>query len=182
MSRVGRLPVTVPAGVEVNIKDHLVEVKGPKGKLSCEVHQEMQLSQKDNKVFVIRSSDEKQSRALHGLTRTQIQNMVDGVVKGFSKSLDLVGVGYRAAMQGKKLVLTVGYTHPVEIEPEEGIEIEVPAANKIIVKGIDKEKVGAVAAQIRSIREPEPYKGKGIKYENEVIRRKAGKAGIKGKI
>jgi large subunit ribosomal protein L6 len=142
----------------------------------------MQLSQEDNKVFVIRSSDEKQSRALHGLTRTQIQNMVDGVVKGFSKSLDLVGVGYRAAMQGKKLVLTVGYTHPVEIEPEEGIEIEVPAASKIIVKGIDKEKVGAVAAQIRSIREPEPYKGKGIKYENEVIRRKAGKAGIKGKI
>lgn len=103
-------------------------------------------------------------------------------MKGFSKSLDLVGVGYRAAMQGKKLVLTVGYTHPVEIEPEEGIEIEVPAASKIIVKGIDKEKVGAVAAQIRSIREPEPYKGKGIKYENEVIRRKAGKAGIKGKI
>lgn len=182
MSRVGRLPVTVPAGVEVKIKDHLVEVKGPKGKLTSEIHPEMQISQEDNKLYITRPSDEKQHRALHGLTRSLVQNMVDGVVKGFSKSLDLVGVGYRAAMQGKKLVLTIGYTHQVEIEPEEGMEIEVPAANKIIVKGIDKEKVGALAAQIRSIREPEPYKGKGIKYENEVVRRKAGKAGIKGNV
>ena len=151
MSRVGRLPVIVPAGVEVEIKGHLVEVKGPKGKLTSEVHPDMRVSQEDNKLIVMRSSDEKQHRALHGLTRTLIQNMVDGVVKGFSKSLELVGVGYRAALQGKKLVLTVGYTHQVEIEPEEGIEFEVPAATKIIVKGIDKEKVGAVAAQIRSI-------------------------------
>ncbi len=181
MSRVGRLPVTIPAGVEVTIGDHLVEVKGPKGQLSSKIHSEMQVSLDDGKLYVKRPSDEKEHRSLHGMTRAIVQNMVDGVTKGFSKNLDLVGVGYRAAMQGKKLVLTVGYSHQVEIEPEEGLEIEVPAANKIIVKGIDKEKVGALAAQIRSVREPEPYKGKGIKYDNEVIRRKAGKAGVKGK-
>ena len=141
----------------------------------------MQVSVEDGQVFVTRPSDDKQPRALHGLTRALVQNMVDGVTKGFSKTLDLVGVGYRAVLQGKKLVLTVGYSHQVEIEPEDGLEIEVPAANKIIVKGIDKEKVGALAAKIRAVREPEPYKGKGIKYDNEVIRRKAGKAGVKGK-
>ncbi len=180
MSRVGRLPVTVPAGVEVKIIEHLVEVKGPKGKLSREIHPEMQISQEDGKLYIKRPSDEKEHRALHGLTRSLVQNMVDGVEKGFSKTLELVGVGYRAAMQGKKLVLTVGYSNQVEVEPLEGIEFEVPATNKIIVKGIDKEQVGSMAAQIRSIREPEPYKGKGIRYENEAIRRKAGKAGIKG--
>ena len=141
----------------------------------------MQVTVEDGQVFVTRPSDGKQHRALHGLTRALVQNMVDGVTKGFTKTLELVGVGYRAALQGKKLVLTVGYSHQVEIEPEDGLEIEVPAANKIIVKGIDKEKVGALAAKIRAVREPEPYKGKGIKYENEVIRRKAGKAGVKGK-
>ena len=140
----------------------------------------MQVSVEDGQVFVTRPSDDKQHRALHGLTRALVQNMVDGVTKGFSKTLELVGVGYRAALQGKKLVLTIGYSHQVEIEPEDGLEIEVPAANKIIVKGIDKEKVGALAAKIRAVREPEPYKGKGIKYEDEVIRRKAGKAGVKG--
>ena len=181
MSRVGRLPVTVPAGVEVNVKDHLVTVKGPKGELINKIHPDMQVSVEDGQVFVTRPSDDKQHRALHGLTRALVQNMVDGVTKGFSKTLELVGVGYRAALQGKKLVLTVGYSHQVEIEPEDGLEIEVPAANKIIVKGIDKEKVGALAAKIRAVREPEPYKGKGIKYDNEVIRRKAGKAGVKGK-
>lgn len=181
MSRVGRLPVTVPAGVEVNVKDHLVTVKGPKGELINKIHPDMQVSVEDGQVFVTRPSDDKQHRALHGLTRALLQNMVDGVTKGFSKTLDLVGVGYRAVLQGKKLVLTVGYSHQVEIEPEDGLEIEVPAANKIIVKGIDKEKVGALAAKIRAVREPEPYKGKGIKYDNEVIRRKAGKAGVKGK-
>ena len=181
MSRVGRLPVTVPAGVEVNVKDHLVTVKGPKGELINKIHPDMQVSVEDGQVFVTRPSDDKQQRALHGLTRALVQNMVDGVTKGFSKTLDLVGVGYRAVLQGKKLVLTVGYSHQVEIEPEDGLEIEVPAANKIIVKGIDKEKVGALAAKIRAVREPEPYKGKGIKYDNEVIRRKAGKAGVKGK-
>jgi large subunit ribosomal protein L6 len=172
--------VTVPAGVEVKIIEHLVEVKGPKGKLSREIHPEMQISQEDGKLYIKRPSDEKEHRALHGLTRSLVQNMVDGVEKGFSKTLELVGVGYRAAMQGKKLVLTVGYSNQVEVEPLEGIEFEVPATNKIIVKGIDKEQVGSMAAQIRSIREPEPYKGKGIRYENEAIRRKAGKAGIKG--
>jgi len=181
MSRVGRLPVTVPAGVEVKVKDHLVTVKGPKGELINKIHPDMQVSVEDGQVFVTRPSDDKQHRALHGLTRALVQNMVDGVTKGFSKTLDLVGVGYRAVLQGKKLVLTVGYSHQVEIEPEDGLEIEVPAANKIIVKGIDKEKVGALAAKIRAVREPEPYKGKGIKYDNEVIRRKAGKAGVKGK-
>ncbi|MDR9756781.1 MAG: 50S ribosomal protein L6 [Thermoanaerobacterales bacterium] len=181
MSRVGRLPVTVPAGVEVKVKDHLVTVKGPKGELINKIHPDMQVSVEDGQVFVTRPSDDKQHRALHGLTRALLQNMVDGVTKGFSKTLDLVGVGYRAVLQGKKLVLTVGYSHQVEIEPEDGLEIEVPAANKIIVKGIDKEKVGALAAKIRAVREPEPYKGKGIKYDNEVIRRKAGKAGVKGK-
>ncbi|MDD2554932.1 MAG: 50S ribosomal protein L6 [Syntrophaceticus sp.] len=179
MSRVGRLPVKLPAGVEVKIDDHLVEVKGPKGKLSREIHPEMQIAQEDNTLYITRPSDEKKHRALHGLTRSLVQNMVIGVDKGFSKSLELVGVGYRAALQGKKLVLNIGYSHQVEIEPEEGLEIEVPAVSKIVVKGIDKEKVGALAAQIRSVRSPEPYKGKGIKYENEVIRRKAGKAGIK---
>ncbi|MFY9139656.1 MAG: 50S ribosomal protein L6 [Thermacetogeniaceae bacterium] len=180
MSRVGRLPVTVPAGVEVNVKDHLITVKGPKGELINKIHPDMQVSVEDGQVFVTRPSDDKQHRALHGLTRALVQNMVDGVTKGFSKTLELVGVGYRAALQGKKLVLTIGYSHQVEIEPEDGLEIEVPAANKIIVKGIDKEKVGALAAKIRAVREPEPYKGKGIKYEDEVIRRKAGKAGVKG--
>jgi large subunit ribosomal protein L6 len=179
MSRVGRLPVKLPAGVEVKIDEHLVEVKGPKGKLTREIHPEMQIAQEDNILYITRPSDEKQHRALHGLTRSLVQNMVDGVEKGFSKSLNLVGVGYRAALQGKKLVLIVGYSHQVEIEPDEGLEIEVPETNKIIVKGIDKEKVGALAAQIRNVRSPEPYKGKGIKYENEVVRRKAGKAGIK---
>ncbi len=180
MSRVGRLPVTVPAGVEVNVKDHLITVKGPKGELINKIHPDMQVSVEDGQVFVTRPSDDKQHRALHGLTRALVQNMVDGVTKGFSKTLELVGVGYRAALQGKKLVLTIGYSRKVEIEPEDGLEIEVPAANKIIVKGIDKEKVGALAAKIRAVREPEPYKGKGIKYEDEVIRRKAGKAGVKG--
>jgi large subunit ribosomal protein L6 len=179
MSRVGRLPVKLPAGVEVKIDEHLVEVKGPKGRLTREIHPEIQIAQEDNILYITRPSDEKQHRALHGLTRSLVQNMVDGVEKGFSKSLNLVGVGYRAALQGKKLVLNVGYSHQVEIEPDEGLEIEVPETNKIIVKGIDKEKVGALAAQIRNVRSPEPYKGKGIKYENEVVRRKAGKAGIK---
>lgn len=181
MSRVGRLPVTIPAGVEVKLEKNLVEVKGPKGKITKEMHPDIELSIEGDKLFVKRPSDEKQHRALHGLTRSLVQNMVDGVTKGFSKSLDLVGVGYRAAKQGKKLVLTIGYSHQVEIEPEEGLEIEVPAANKVVVKGIDKEKVGALAARIRSVREPEPYKGKGIKYEDEVVRRKVGKAGVKGK-
>jgi len=181
MSRVGRLPVTIPAGVEVKINGNVVEVKGPKGTLRREMHPDIQITLDDKKVVVTRPSDEKQHRALHGLTRALVQNMVKGVTEGFERNLELVGVGYRAAKQGKKLVLTVGYAHPVEIEPADGLEIEVPTPNKITVKGIDKEKVGALAARIRAVREPEPYKGKGIKYEDEVIRRKVGKAGVKGK-
>ncbi len=181
MSRVGRLPVTIPAGVEVKINGNTVEVKGPKGRLHKEMHPEMKILLEDNKVVVTRPSEEKKHRALHGLTRALLQNMVQGVTRGFTRNLELVGVGYRAAKQGKKLVLTVGYAQPVEIEPEEGVEVEVPAPNKITVKGIDKEKVGAFAARIRGVRKPEPYKGKGIKYENEAIKRKVGKAGVKGK-
>ncbi|MDH7577510.1 MAG: 50S ribosomal protein L6 [Bacillota bacterium] len=181
MSRVGRLPVAIPAGVEVKINGNDIEVKGPKGRLSKEIHPGVRVSLEDSKIVVTRPSDEKEHRALHGLTRALLKNMVEGVSRGFTRNLELVGVGYRAAKQGKKLVLTVGYAHPVEIEPEEGLEIEVPAPNKIVVKGIDKEKVGALAARIRSVRKPEPYKGKGIKYEDEVIKRKVGKAGVKGK-
>ncbi len=181
MSRVGRLPVMIPAGVDVKINGNVIEVKGPKGTLRREMHPDIQITLDNNKVVVTRPSDERQHRALHGLTRALVQNMVKGVTEGFQRNLELVGVGYRAAKQGKKLVLTVGYAHPVEIEPDDGLEIEVPAPNKITVKGIDKEKVGALAARIRAVREPEPYKGKGIKYEDEVIRRKVGKAGVKGK-
>lgn len=181
MSRIGRLPVTIPAGVEVKIDGNVVEVKGPKGCLIKEMHPELGLTLEDDKIVVSRPSDEKKYRALHGLTRALLQNMVEGVTHGFKKNLELVGVGYRAAKQDKKLVLTVGYAHPREIIPEEGLEIEVPAPNKIVVSGIDKEKVGALAARIRAVRKPEPYKGKGIKYEDEVVKRKAGKAGTKGK-
>lgn len=179
MSRVGKLPIVIPAGVDVKVEGNVVTVKGPKGQLSKEFHPEMNIAIEDGKVVVTRPNDQKQYRALHGLTRSLINNMVQGVTNGFSKSLELEGVGYRAAKQGKKLVLTVGYSHPVEMEPGEGLEVEVPAPNKIIVKGIDKEKVGAFAANIRAVREPEPYKGKGIKYEGEHIRRKEGKAGVK---
>lgn len=181
MSRIGKQPINVPQGVEVKIEGNLVTVKGPKGQLGRELHKDMIVELNENQILVSRPSDEKLHRSLHGLTRTLVNNMVEGVTKGFEKSLDLVGVGYRAAKQGNKLVLTVGYSHPVEIEPKEGIEVEVPVPTKIIVKGADKEAVGALAANIRKVREPEPYKGKGIKYENEVIRRKVGKAGGKKK-
>jgi len=179
MSRIGKLPITVPNGVEVHIDGNTVRVKGPKGQLEKELHQDMIIKYEDNKITVQRPSDNKLHRSLHGLTRALLNNMVVGVTTGFQKNLELVGVGYRASKQGNKLVLSVGYSHPVEIEPEAGIEIEVPAPTKIIVKGLDKEKVGDVAAAIRAVREPEPYKGKGIRYENEHVRRKAGKAGAK---
>ncbi|KAB2951402.1 50S ribosomal protein L6 [Heliorestis acidaminivorans] len=179
MSRIGKKPVAIPAGVEVTVDGNVVTVKGPKGRLSREMHSDIIVNIEDNVINISRPSDEKLHRSLHGLSRTLIANMVDGVTNGFSKNLELVGVGYRATKQGKKLVLTVGYSHPVEIEPEEGLEIEVPAPTKITVKGIDKEKVGALAANIRKVREPEPYKGKGIKYEGEVVRRKVGKTGGK---
>lgn len=179
MSRIGKQPVTIPAGVDVKVEGNTVTVKGPKGQLVKTFHKDMTIKKEDNHVIVSRPSDEKEYRALHGLTRALIANMVKGVTEGFSKNLELVGVGYRAAKQGNKLVLTVGYSHPVEMEQPQGIEFEVPAPNKIIVKGADKEKVGAVAANIRAVRMPEPYKGKGIKYETERIRRKVGKTGKK---
>lgn len=180
MSRVGRLPVVIPQGVTVTVSDdNLVTVKGPKGTLTKQMSKKINIAVEDGKVVVTRPNDEKEIRALHGLTRALIKNMVVGVTEGYQKTLELVGVGYRAAKQGKKLVLTVGYSHPVEIDAVEGIDFDVPAANQIVVKGIDKELVGQVAARIRSVREPEPYKGKGIKYIDEVIRRKEGKTGKK---
>ncbi|MEG6616910.1 50S ribosomal protein L6 [Peptococcaceae bacterium 1198_IL3148] len=179
MSRTGRKPITVPQGVEVKIDGNVVSVKGPKGQLESAMHQDMIIKMEDNVIVVERPSDNKQHKALHGTTRSLIANMVEGVSNGYQKNLELVGVGYRAQKQGNKLVLNMGYSHPVEMEAPAGIEIEVPAATKISVKGVDKQLVGEFAANIRAVREPEPYKGKGIKYENERIRRKAGKTGKK---
>jgi large subunit ribosomal protein L6 len=180
MSRVGRLPIAVPSGVTITVTpDNVVTVKGPKGQLVKAMHKDINIALEDNAVVVTRPSDNKDHRALHGLTRALLNNMVTGVTQGYQKTLDLVGVGYRATLQGKKLVMNLGFSHPVEVEPREGVVFETPAANKVIVKGIDKELVGAVAADIRTWRKPEPYKGKGIKYDNEVIRRKEGKTGKK---
>lgn len=179
MSRIGRKPITIPSGVNVSLDNTLITVKGPKGTLSRELHKDMKIVVEGTVINVERPSDNKLHRSLHGTTRSVINNMVSGVTEGFSKSLDLVGVGYRANKAGNKLVLNVGYSHPVEIVPENGIEFDVPSNTKIIVKGIDKELVGATAAKVRSVREPEPYKGKGIKYEGERILRKEGKAGKK---
>lgn len=177
MSRIGKKPVPVPSGVDVKIDGNTVRVKGPKGELSRDLHPDISVQLADGHLEVTRPSDEQFHRALHGLSRTLVANMVEGVTKGFEKSLEINGVGYRATKQGNKLVLQVGYSHPVEIDPPKGIDIEVPAPTKITVKGIDKETVGAMAAKIRGVREPEPYLGKGIKYVDEKIRRKAGKAG-----
>lgn len=181
MSRIGKQPVPLPPGVDVQIEGNIVRVKGPKGQLQKQFHPDMNILLKDGSLLVERPSDNKLHRSLHGLTRTLLNNMVLGVTKGFEKSLELTGVGYRASKQGSKLVLAIGYSHPVEVIPPEGLEIDVPVPTRIIVRGVDKEKVGILAANIRAIREPEPYKGKGIKYEGERIRRKAGKAGAKGK-
>lgn len=179
MSRIGLKPITIPAGVDVTINGTEVTVKGPKGTISRSFNSDIMINKEDGELKVVRPSEAKEHRALHGTTRSLLSNMVEGVTNGFTKGLDIVGVGYRANKQGEKLVLSLGYSHPVEYTPETGIEIEVPSQTKIIVKGIDKERVGAVAAKIRSYRLPEPYKGKGIKYENEVIRRKEGKTGKK---
>ena len=179
MSRIGRLPVAVPAGVEVKVaENNVVTVKGPKGTLERSLPVEMTIKVEDGHVVVTRPNDLKKMKSLHGLTRTLIQNMVIGVSQGYEKTLEVNGVGYRAAKQGKKLVLNLGYSHPVEMEDPEGLESKVDG-NKIIVSGIDKEKVGQYAAEIRDKRKPEPYKGKGIKYADEVIRRKVGKTGKK---
>ena len=179
MSRIGRLPVAVPAGVEVKIaENNVVTVKGPKGTLEKALPVEMSIKLEDGNVVVTRPNDLKKMKSLHGLTRTLIQNMVTGVSQGYEKTLEVNGVGYRASKQGKKLVLSLGYSHPVEMEDPEGIESKVDG-NKIVISGIDKEKVGQYAAEIRDKRRPEPYKGKGIKYADEVIRRKVGKTGKK---
>ncbi len=182
MSRIGRAPIEIPAGVTVTLGDeNKVTVKGPKGELSRELHKDMKITVEGSVITVERPSDDKLHRSLHGLTRSLIHNMVLGVTEGFSKKLEINGVGYRAAKQGKNLNLSLGFSHPVVVEPPTGISLDAPSATQIIVSGIDKEAVGAMAAKIRSYREPEPYKGKGIKYEGEHIRRKVGKAGAKGK-
>ncbi len=180
MSRIGKLPIAIPQGVEVKIADdNTVSVKGPKGQLVKKMSEEINIAIEDGKVVVTRPSDQKMHRALHGLTRALVNNMVEGVSKGFERVLDINGVGYRAAKAGNKLTLTMGYSHPVEMDDPEGVTTEVPAPNKILVKGADKEKVGIHAANIRAVRKPEPYLGKGIKYAEEVIRRKEGKTGKK---
>ena len=179
MSRIGRLPIEFPASVSINISpDNTVSVKGPKGELSGTYHKDMQISVDGNVLTVTRPSDKKEHRALHGLTRALIANMITGVTEGFAKTLEIVGVGYRAQLQGKKLVLSLGYSHPIEVEQPEGITFEVPQPTTIVVRGIDKHKVGQVAANIREFRSPEPYKGKGIRYAGEYVRRKEGKTGM----
>ena len=179
MSRIGRQPINVPAGVNVSIdaENGVITVKGPKGSLTYNYNNTITVAQEGSVITVTRPNDEKEARALHGLTRTLINNMIVGVTEGYSKKLEVTGVGYRVAMQGKNLNLTLGYSHPVVIEPVEGISFETPDANTIIIKGIDKQVVGQTAAVVRSKRPPEPYKGKGIKYEGEKIRRKSGKTG-----
>ena len=181
MSRVGRMPIEIPAGVTVSQNEHTLTVKGAKGELTRTFHPDINIAVEENLITVTRPSDGKEHRSLHGLTRALVANMVTGVHEGFTKTLEINGVGYRAAKQGNKLALTLGFSHPVEMEAPAGITIDVPAPNKIVVSGADKEVVGAVAADIRKWRKPEPYKGKGIRYEGEVVRRKAGKAGAKGK-
>lgn len=179
MSRIGNKPITVPAGVEVTLDGNHITVKGPKGTLEKELHKNMEVSMEANVITVKRPNDEQENRSLHGLTRTLINNMIEGVLNQYSKVLEVNGVGYRAQLKGKKLVMNLGYSHPVEMDAPEGITFEVPNPNQIIVKGIDKEVVGQTAAVIRTKRPPEVYRGKGIKYAEEHIRRKEGKAGKK---
>ena len=182
MSRIGRMPITIPAGVKVDIDDNnVITVKGAKETLTRTLHQDMKITIDGDTIKVERPSDDKMHRSLHGLTRTLVNNMIIGVTDGFTKELEINGVGYRCQMKGNTLNLSLGYSHPIDYTPEQGITIEAPQPNKIIVKGADKERVGAVAAKIRSFRAPEPYKGKGIKYANEHIRRKEGKTGAKKK-
>ena len=180
MSRIGRLPISIPTGVTVEIDDNNVAtVKGPKGTLEQQLPKEMEIKNENGEISVKRPSELKKFKSLHGLTRTLINNMIIGVSNGYEKVLEINGVGYRAAKQGKKLTLSLGYSHPVEMEDPEGVESVLEGQNKIFIRGIDKQKVGQYAAEIREKRKPEPYKGKGIKYSDEVIRRKVGKTGVK---
>lgn len=181
MSRIGKKPVPIPAGVQVKINGSEVHVKGPKGELTRSFDPILKIEQQGSELQVTRPNDERQVRALHGLTRALLNNMVEGVTTGFKKTLAVEGVGYRAEMQGKRLMLYLGYSHPIMVEPPDGIKIDAdPKAKTIAVEGIDKEQVGEIAAEIRALRPPEPYKGKGIRYQTEVVRRKAGKAGKVG--
>jgi large subunit ribosomal protein L6 len=177
MSRIGRLPIPVPSGVDVTIDGRQVTVKGPKGTLSRALHPDMTLSREDGTLVVTRPTEQKTHKQLHGLTRTLVNNMVVGVTDGYRKGLEITGVGYRAALSGRKLTLNLGYSHPIEIDPPDGISFEVENPTRLAVVGIDKELVGQIAAQVRATRKPEPYKGKGVRYAGEYIRRKAGKAG-----
>ena len=177
MSRIGRLPITVPSGVDVTIDGRTVTVKGPKGTLSRALHPDMTVSREDGTLVVTRPTEQKTHKQLHGLTRTLVNNMVVGVTDGYRKGLEITGVGYRAALNGRKLQLNLGYSHQIEIEPPEGITFEVENPTRLAVVGIDKELVGQIAAKVRATRKPEPYKGKGVRYAGEYIRRKAGKAG-----
>ena len=182
MSRIGKMAIPIPAGVDVKIEDgNMVTVKGPKGTLTRQFHPNMKIEQEGEVIHVTRPNDAKENRALRGLTRTLIHNMVVGVTEGYKKELDVNGVGYRVAKEGNKLVMNLGFSHQVFMEEIEGISIEVPSANKIVISGTDKQKVGQFAAEVREKRPPEPYKGKGIKYTDEVIRRKEGKTGVKKK-
>ncbi|MEA4890836.1 MAG: 50S ribosomal protein L6 [Clostridiaceae bacterium] len=180
MSRIGKLPIEIPSGVEVKVDGALVTVKAGKSVLTQVVHPAMSVAIEDNTIRVFRPNDDKANKALHGLTRSLLNNMVIGVSKGFSKNLDINGVGFRAQKQGSKLVLNLGYSHPIELEEPAGISFDVPNPNKIVVKGADKQLVGETAAKIRSFRLPDPYKGKGIKYDFEVLKLKEGKTGAKG--
>jgi len=180
MSRIGRAPITVPAGVEVKVaENNHITVKGPKGTLERDLVPQIKVEVNEGVINVTRPNDEKANRALHGLTRTLVDNMVTGVTQGYSKTLEINGVGYRASKEGKKLVLNIGYSHQVEVEEIDGITVDVPNANTVVINGIDKQKVGQFAADVRAKRPPEPYKGKGIKYAGEVVRRKVGKTGAK---
>ena len=177
MSRIGRLPITVPSGVDVTIDGRTVTVKGPKGSLTRELHPDITVAREDDRLVVTRPTEQKTHKQLHGLTRTLVNNMVVGVTDGYRKGIEITGVGYRAALSGRKLTLNLGYSHQIEIDPPEGITFEVETPTRLAVVGIDKELVGEIAAKVRSTRKPEPYKGKGVRYSGEYIRRKAGKAG-----
>lgn len=177
MSRIGKKPIEIPAGVDVKVEGNKVTVKGPKGELTKEFDKDMEIKLEEGVLTVSRPSESKKHKALHGLTRTLIFNMIEGVTNGYKKELEIVGTGYRAAKNGNKLSLVLGFSHPLELEDPAGIKVEVPKPNSIVIEGIDKEKVGAYAAHIKGYREPEPYKGKGIKYIDEVIKRKVGKTG-----
>ncbi|NDC48961.1 MAG: 50S ribosomal protein L6 [Micrococcales bacterium] len=177
MSRIGKMPIAIPAGVEVKIEGQLVSVKGPKGTLSHTVPAPISVVVEENSIVVARPDDERNSRSLHGLTRTLIANTIEGVTKGFSKALEIVGTGYRVTAKGSSIEFALGYSHPILVEPPQGITFQVEGNNKVTVVGIDKQAVGEVAANIRKLRKPEPYKGKGVRYAGEVVRRKAGKAG-----